>query len=166
MNRSRKAVIALLAGTLLIANTAPSLAKTASPTGRFSKAPIYTGPPALATLVALIVAGGGAAGFSSRKLAGFLAGDSATSEVASLQQKFGASNVASFFDVFDFVALDAVGKVTAGKVLLPPSPSPSPVDGGKALAANLYALGVDKNTKAYDVEYMLDALVTHGVHAA
>jgi hypothetical protein len=55
--------------------------------------------------------------------------------------------------------------VTAAKVALPDTPSPSPTD-GKALAAALYTLGVNPDTKTFDVEYMLDGLVTHPIHVA
>jgi hypothetical protein len=73
--------------------------------------------------------------------------------------------VTSFLDVFDFVVNDSLAKVTAANVPLPTQPDPSPTD-GKALAAALYALGVNPDTKTFDVEYMLDGLVTHSIHVA
>jgi hypothetical protein len=132
---------------------------------RFSKAPVYTGAPALPVTLSMIEAGGGPSNFDSTKLVGVLAGDKTSAEVASLQAKFGADNVKSFLDVFTFVVDDAVAKVTAAKVALPDTPSPSPTD-GKALAAALYTLGVNPDTKTFDVEYMLDGLVTHPIHVA
>jgi hypothetical protein len=166
MKKFRNAVVGLVAGATLLVSSGPAFAKPTGDTARFSKAPVYSGPPALATTVALIAAGGGATSFDSTKLVGFLAGEKTSAEVASLQQKFGADNVKSFLDVFNFVISDSVSKVTAAKVPLPSTPSPSPADGGKALSANLYMLGVNKNTNAFDVEYMLDALVTHSIHVA
>jgi len=162
----RNAAVALIAGATLLASGSPTFAKAKGDTARFSSAPVYTGAPALATTVAMISAGGGASSFDSTKLVGFLAGDKTSAEVASLQQKFGADNVKSFLDVFNFVVNDAVAKVTAAKVALPDTPSPAASEGGKALAAALYTLGVNKNTNKFDVEYMLDALVTHPIHVA
>ena len=163
----RNAAVALIAGATLLASASPTLAKDKmGDMARFSKAPIYTGAPVLPTTIALITAGGGATSFDSTKAVGFLAGDKTSAEVASLQQKFGADNVKSFLDVFNFVISDSVAKVTAAKVPLPSTPSPSPADGGKALAAALYTLGVNKDTNKFDVEYMLDGLVTHPIHVA
>jgi hypothetical protein len=161
MKQIRSAAMALVAGAALLASAAPSLAKADH--ARFSSAPIYTGAPALT--LSMIVAGGGPSAFQSTKLVGVLAGDKTAAEVASLQAKFGADNVKSFLDVFDFVVNDSLAKVTAAKVPLPTQPDPSPTD-GKALTAALYTLGVDPNTKQFDVEYMLDGLVTHPIHVA
>jgi hypothetical protein len=162
MKQIRSAAMALVAGAAL-ASAAPSLAKADH--ARFSSAPIYTGAPALPITLSMIVAGGGPSAFQSTKLVGVLAGDKTAAEVASLQAKFGADNVKSFLDVFDFVVNDSLAKVTAAKVPLPTQPDPSPTD-GKALTAALYTLGVDPNTKQFDVEYMLDGLVTHPIHVA
>jgi hypothetical protein len=155
--------MALVAGAALLASAAPSLAKADH--ARFSSAPVYTGAPALPTTLSMIVAGGGPSAFQSTKLVGVLAGDKTAAEVASLQAKFGADNVKSFLEVFDFVVNDSLAKVTAAKVPLPSQPDPSPTD-GRALAAALYTLGVDPDTKTFDVEYMLDGLVTHPIHVA
>jgi hypothetical protein len=163
MNPIRSAAIALVAGAALLASAAPSLAK--ADRARFSGAPPYVGAPALATTRSMILAGGGPSSFQSTKLVGVLAGEKTAAEVASLQAKFGADNVTSFLDVFDFVVNDSLAKVTAANVPLPTQPDPSPTD-GKALAAALYALGVNPDTKTFDVEYMLDGLVTHSIHVA
>jgi hypothetical protein len=163
MKHVRSAAMALVAGTALLASVAPSLAK--ADRARFSGAPIYTGAPALPITLAIVVAGGGTSSFQSTKLVGVLAGDKTAAEVASLQAKFGADNVTSFLEVFDFVVNDALAKVAAAKVPLPTQPDPSPTD-GRALAAALYALGVEPNTRKFDVEYMLDGLVTHPIHVA
>jgi hypothetical protein len=163
MNSIRTAAMAFVAGAALLSCASPSFAK--AETARFSSAPIYTGQPALPTTLSMIVAGGGPTDFSSVKLVGVLAGAKTSAEVASLQAKFGADNVTSFLKVFDFVVNDALAKVTAAKVPLPATPEPSPTD-GKALAGALYTLGVNPDTKTFDVEYMLDGLVSHPIHVA
>ena len=159
MNTIRSIAASLLAGVALLAVAGPSLAK--GDTARFSKAPVYGGTPALQTTVNMIAAGTGASGFDSTRLVGALAGAKTSAEVSSLTAKFGVDDVKSFLDVFNFVVSDSVKIVTAAKVDLPPASAPVPA--GKELAASLYALGVTPD-KSYDVEYMLDALVTHPVH--
>jgi hypothetical protein len=163
----RNVAIALVAVAALISTAPPTLAKPKPTTGRFSKVPIYTGQAALGTTVALLDAGGGESGFGATKLLGFLAGTKTAAQIAALQQKFGADKVRSFLEVFDFVATDAVIKTTAAKIELPSMPSPPLTSGGKALAANLYMLGVYNKPKGlFDPEYMLDALVGHPIHVA
>jgi hypothetical protein len=159
MTNFRNVAFSLVAGAAMLAIAAPSFAK--AETARFSKAPIYTGTPALQTTVDMITAGTGTAGFDSTKLVGVLAGAKTSAEVASLSTKFGADNVKSFLEVFNFVVDDSVKIVTAAKVPLPKASTPAP--DGKALAISLYTLGVTPD-KSFDVEYMLDALVTHPVH--
>lgn len=173
MTRTFKFAQALLCGAVLLGPAMPALAQSsmASPSGmmmhdhaRFSNAPIYTGKPALATTLSMVIAGGGPKDFDTVKLVGVLAGSKTAAEVASLKQTFGDSNVKSFLTVFDFVVNDSLAKVTAAHVSLPSTPEPSPKD-GKALAAALYKLGITP-AGSYDVEYMLDALVTHPIHSA
>ncbi len=159
MTKFRTLAVSLIAGAALLTVAAPSFAK--NETARFSKAPIYTGTPALQTTVNMITVGTGASGFDSTKLVGVLAGAKTSAEVAALTTKFGADNVKSFLDVFNFVVNDSVKIVTAAKVPLPAASSPLP--DGKALAISLYTLGVTPD-KSFDVEYMLDGLVTHPVH--
>ncbi|MBD5657241.1 MAG: hypothetical protein IAI50_18985 [Candidatus Eremiobacteraeota bacterium] len=164
MKSIRTAAVALVACAMLLGTPVASLAKPMSNTARFSKAPVYVGQPALATTVALIGAGGGAAGFDATKLVGYLAGDKASAEIASLQQKFGGDNVKSFLDVFNFAIADSVTKLKAAKLVLPATGSPAPAAGGKALAGALYTLGVNTNTNTFDAEYLLDELVSHQIH--
>ena len=134
----------------------------AAPKARFSGVMAYTGAPQLPTTLSLVVAGGGPSAFDSTKLVGVLAGSKTQAEVASLQQKFGADNVKSFLTVFNFVVSDSLRYVKEQKIALPSSPNPDPKD-GKALAAALYKLGVTPSGN-YDVEYMLDGLVSHPIH--
>jgi hypothetical protein len=136
---------------------------SAAPKARFSDATSYTGAPALSTTVAMIEAGGGPANFDSVKLISFLAGDLTSAEVAKLDKQFGAGKVKSFLTVFTFVVDDAVAKVVAAKVALP-TPDPAVLEDGKSLSAALYELGV--NGDSWNVEYMLDKLVTHPIHVA
>lgn len=145
---------------------APPAAAPASPDAsaraRFGDAPAYLGPPNLPVTLSMVVAGGGPAAFDSAKLVGVLAGEKTQAEVANLQQKFGADGVKSFLNVFTFVVNQSLRYVSAAKVQLPSQPNPDPKD-GKALAAALYKLGVTP-VGHFDVEYMLDGLVTHDIH--
>ncbi|MFN2459163.1 MAG: hypothetical protein ABR591_00520, partial [Candidatus Velthaea sp.] len=92
-----------------------------------------------------------------------IAGDKADAEVASLTKKFGARTVKQFITTFDFVVADSLKLATAKGVKLPAKPDPDPSD-GKALAAALYTDGVDSKTGGFNVEYMLDHLVSHPIH--
>lgn len=146
------AAVALVAG----------VAAAADPHARFSSATSYTGAPDLPLTLSMIVAGGGPKHFESTKLVGTLAGPNTKAEVAALTKKFGANNVKSFLTVFNFVVADSLKIVTQKKVPLPAKPEPSPSD-GKALAAALYTAGVNSDNK-YNVEVMLDKLVSHPIH--
>jgi hypothetical protein len=166
MNRTRNFLMAVLAGVAVTTTALPSNADdmSSAPTARFSKTAAYTGNPALPTTLSMIIAGGGPSDFDTVKLLTVLAGDKTSAEVASLTKKFGADNVKSFITVFNFVVSDSLVKVKAAGVALPTTPNPSPTD-GKALAAALYKLGLMSNG-SYNVEYMLDNLVSHPIHVA
>ena len=123
---------------------------------------VYTNNPKLTNTLSLIVAGGGPAKFSTVTLFGVLADGKAAAEKAKLIKQFGAPAFAQYVKTFDFVIADSLKIVTAAKVKLPAKPSPDPTD-GKALAAALYTDGVDPKV-GFNVEYMLDHLVTHPVH--
>ncbi len=169
----RNLAVALVAGSAILASATPSIAKktaavAAAPAApadhaRFSTAVTNAGAPALQTTVDMITAGSDKTGFQSTTLVGHLAGALTQAELASLTKQFGADNVTSFVETSNFVVTDAVAKVTAAKVPLPKVTTPLP--DGKALSAALYMLGVTPD-KSFDVEYMLDALVTHGIHTA
>jgi hypothetical protein len=133
---------------------------------RYSKARINLGAPDLALTAALVDAGGGASSFDAQKLLDNLTGNGplTQSEVASLTKRFGAENVASFVKTFNFVITDALAQATREGVALPPTPKPDPTD-AKALSAALYAAG-ETLRGGYDVEYMLDSLVSHVIHVA
>jgi hypothetical protein len=70
--------------------------------------------------------------------------------------------VKSFLNVFTFVVDQSLRYVYGAKIALPAQPNPDPKD-GKALAAALYKLGVTPSGR-FDVEYMLDGLVSHDIH--
>lgn len=166
MIRISSIVLALAATAAFGASNLPSAATAqpdpmASAKARFSDAGAYTGAPNLPVTVSMVVAGGGPKAFDSAKLVGVLAGDKAQAEVASLTGKFGADNIKSFLTVFNFVVNDALKYVTDAKIALP-APAPDPSD-GKALAAALYKLGVNPGGQ-FNVEYMLDGLVSHPIH--
>ncbi len=123
---------------------------------------VYTKSPKLTNTLALVVAGGGPKNFSTVTLFGVLADGKAAAEKAKLIKEFGAAGFAQYIKTFNFVIDDSLKIVTAAKVKLPAAPSPNPKD-GKALAAALYADGIDPKA-GFNVEYMLDHLVTHPVH--
>jgi hypothetical protein len=128
---------------------------------RFSDFGVYSGPPDLPLTLSMIVAGGGPAHFTSTALVKTLAGPNTDAEVAKLGKQFGSKKLQSFLAVFDFVVADSLKIVTAKKIPLPSAPKPDPHD-GKALAAALYSAGVADGT--YNVEIMLDKLVSHPIH--
>jgi len=124
---------------------------------------VYTNNPKLSNTLSLVMAGGGPTKFSTVTLFGVLAGDNMKPEVEALTKEFGAEKFGQFIKTFDFVINDSFKIVTDAKVALPAKPDPDPAN-GKALAAALYADGVDAKTGKFNVEYMLDHLVTHPVH--
>jgi hypothetical protein len=134
----------------------------AAPAARFGGS-VDSGAPNLQNTLALVIAGGGPKDFSTVTLFGVLAGDKATAEEGALTKKYGADKFGQFVKTFDFVINDSLAIVTKAGVKLPATPSPDPKD-GKALSLALYGDGTDATTKGFNVEYMLDHLVTHPVH--
>jgi hypothetical protein len=132
------------------------------PDARFGGS-VSTAAPKLPTTLSLVVAGGGPGEFKTTTLVGVLAGPNANAEVASLTKQFGAPTVKQFITTFDFVIADALRLVKENNIELPAAPDPDPKD-GKALSAALYTAGVDSSTGTYNVEYMLDSLVSHPLH--
>jgi hypothetical protein len=133
----------------------------AQATARFGGS-VYTGSPDLPLTLSMISAGGGPSNFKTTTLVGVLAGKNADAEVAKLTQQYGADNVKMYLTVFDFVVNDAVKRATEAGVKFPSTPSPNPSDGA-ALTAALYKAGVDP-ASGFNVEYMLDHLVSHPIH--
>ena len=123
---------------------------------------VYKNKPKLTNTLALVEAGGGPSKFSTVTLFGVLAGPVAAPEEKKLVAQFGKAGFAQYVKTFDFVVDDSLKIVTAAKVKLPAAPSPDPKN-GKALAAALYTDGLDP-ASGFNVEYMLDRLVTHPVH--
>lgn len=166
MFRFRTAALVALAG-ILSASAIPAGAQDTMggmrmDHARFSAAPTYTGAPNLPLTLSVVVAGGGPAKFDSTTLVGVLAGSLTDAEVKKLSAQFGSENVGSFLKTFDFVIGDALALVKKNNVALPSAPAPAPTD-GKALAAALYTAGVTPSGR-FDVEYLLDHLVTHPLH--
>lgn len=161
MTKIRTAAVALLVA--VATTTFGSAAQAAdAPKARFSDVTSYTGAPNLPLTLSLIAAGGGPAKFSSVSLVKTLTGPVFDAEVKSLTEKYGAESVKSFLETFDFVISDSLKIVTAAKIALPAKPAVDPTD-GKALSAALYTAGVTKDGN-FDVEYLLDNLVSHPVH--
>lgn len=131
--------------------------------GRYSKAPINLGSPNLALTASVVVAGGGAQTFDAGKLLDALTagGPIAQTEMNALRKKFGADNVASFTKAFDFVIDDALAQMSKSGMALPSAALPDAANG--KLAAALSAAGMTPRG-SFDVEYLLDTLVTHPIH--
>ncbi len=82
-------------------------------------------------------------------------------EVAKLTKQYGKDQVGQFLKTFDFVVSDSRKVVAEKRVALPSSPSPDPAD-GPALAAALWKAG--QSGQGFNVEVMLDRLVSHPIH--
>jgi hypothetical protein len=157
----RTAAAAMLIGLAATAFS-PAVNAADSPKARFSDVTSNLGAPNLPLTLSLIEAGGGPTKFSTVTLMKTLTGPVFDAEVKSLTEKYGKDNVASFLTTFDFVISDALRMVTDAKIALPSKPAVDPTD-GKALSAALYKAGIDKDGN-FDVEYLLDTLVSHGIH--
>jgi len=166
MFRFRSAALVALLGALTAA-TLPAAAQNTMggmpmSHARYSGAPVFSGSPTLPLTLSVVVAGGGPANFDSAKLVGVLAGPLTDAEVKKLSGQFGPDNVGSFLKTFNFVIADALRLVKQNNIALPSTPLPAPND-GKALSAALYTAGVTPAGN-FDVEYMLDHLVSHPLH--
>jgi hypothetical protein len=166
MFRFRSAALVALLGALTAA-TLPAAAQNTMggmpmSHARYSGAPVFSGSPTLPLTLSVVVAGGGPANFDSAKLVGVLAGPLTDAEVKKLSGQFGPDNVGSFLKTFNFVIADALRLVKQDNIALPSTPLPAPND-GKALSAALYTAGVTPAGN-FDVEYMLDHLVSHPLH--
>jgi hypothetical protein len=128
--------------------------------GRYG-GPIYSGPPALTATASLVAAGGGASSYSTAKaLTAMVGAPTVTAEVAKLSKQYGAPNVTQWLKTFDFAVADALKIATAKGIKLPP---PDPKLTGAALAATLVAAGTAPDG-TFQIEYLLDKAVSHGIH--
>jgi hypothetical protein len=128
---------------------------------RFSGPGVYTGKPALAVTLSMVMAGGGPSNFATLTLVKVLAGDKTDAEVAALKQKFGDQKVTNFVTIFPFVVSDSLKIAKAKGVALPSAPNPNPSD-GEALAGALWSAG--QTGHGFNVEVMLDRAVSHPIH--
>ena len=150
MNRT---VITL--GTILLASLAGAQGMQMS---RYA-GPVYSGKPMLKVTASLVTAGGGAANFSTATAVTNIAGKDLTNkELAKLTQQYGQDKVGEWVTVGDFAVADALKIATAAGVKLPKGNLK-----GMKLGAQLVKMGLDK-TNTFYVEYMLDKLLTHGIH--
>ncbi|MFZ0031297.1 MAG: hypothetical protein WAK84_05440 [Candidatus Cybelea sp.] len=122
---------------------------------------IFTGAPSLALTLSMVEAGGGPSSFNTVTLLKTLTGPQFDAEVAKLTNQYGKEQVAQFLKTFDFVVNDSLKIVTAKKIALPSQPDPNPKDGA-ALAGALWAAG--QSGQGFNVEVMLDRLVSHPIH--
>ncbi len=121
---------------------------------------IYTGAPDLDAAVSLVVAGGAPGDFNIVKALKALAGPDVTAaEATKLIKQYGQPAFASYVSVQNFAVNDAVAKATQAGVKFP-----APTLTGAALAKKITVLGLYNGT--YYEGYMLDHIVTHGIHAA
>ncbi len=143
------------------ASAAPAAAN--DPTkARFSEAPVYTGAPNLAVTLSMVTAGGGPNAFSSSKLLETLAGRQDAGRGRSVARPLWARRrqiVSQRLHVRRQRRAQVRGR---GADPVAGDPVPDPKD-GKALSEALYKLGV-LPTGRFDVEYMLDGLVSHTIH--
>ena len=158
--------IAALLGAGLLLSAGPAAAETWLPNvkdspSRFSGPGVYTGQPALAVTLSMVIAGGGPSNFQTLTLVKALAGDKTDAEVASLKKKFGDQKVTNFVTIFPFVVSDSLKIAKAKGVALPDKPNPDPKD-GEALAGALWAAG--QTGHGFNVEVMLDRAVSHPIH--
>jgi hypothetical protein len=150
--------VAAFVATGLILAGAGALAQS---TARYGGS-VYSGAPDLPLTLSMVMAGGGPSNFHTTTLVGVLAGKNADAEVAKLTKQYGEENVKAYLTTFDFVVNDAVKRATEAGVKFPATPLPDPKD-GKALTVALYKAGIDPSS-GFNVEYMLDHLVSHPIH--
>lgn len=122
---------------------------------------VYTGAPSLALTLSMIEAGGGPSSFNTVTLLKTLTGPQFDAEVGKLTNQYGKEQVAQFLKTFDFVVDDSLRIVTAKKIALPSQPNPNPRNGA-ALAGGLWTAG--QSGQGFNVEVMLDRLVSHPIH--
>ncbi|HYL27673.1 MAG TPA: hypothetical protein VEW74_07545 [Candidatus Nitrosotalea sp.] len=132
-----------------------------SPTRFSGSCCIYTGAPSLALTLSMVEAGGGPSNFSTAALLKVLTGSLFDAEVAKLTKQYGKDQVGQFLKTFDFVVNDSLKIVTEKKIALPSQPKPNPKD-GTALAGALWEAG--QTGEGFNVEVMLDRLVSHPIH--
>ena len=152
-------VLAIAGGGIASATLSPNV--VGQPT-RFSGACcVYTGAPSLALTLSMIEAGGGPSNFNTVTLLKTLTGPQFDAEVAKLTNQYGKEQVAQFLKTFDFVVGDSLRIVTTKKIALPSQPNPNPRNGA-ALATALWTAG--ESGQGFNVEVMLDRLVSHPIH--
>jgi len=161
MLRLIRILAVLVAGFILTGGSAFAQMSQGDAKARFGGS-VYSGAPDLPLTLSMVIAGGGPSNFKTATLVGVLCGSAADAEVAKLTKQYGADGVKNYLAIFDFVVTDALKRATEAGVKLPSTPAPDPKD-GKALATALYKAGVDPKI-GYNVEYMLDHLVSHPIH--
>lgn len=157
------ATLALIAAAALpVAASATLMPNVADQPTRFSgSCCVYTGAPSLALTLSMVEAGGGPSNFSTVTLLKGLTGSLFDAEVAKLTKQYGKDQVGQFLKTFDFVVNDSLRIVTMKKIALPSTPEPDPSN-GPALAKALWEAG--QSGEGFNVEVMLDRLVSHPIH--
>jgi hypothetical protein len=128
--------------------------------GRFG-GPVYSGAPALGVTAALVMAGGGPAKFSTAAALTTMLGKATVgAEVGKLTKQYGAPAVKQWLKTFDFAVADSLKIATAKGIKLPAA---DPKLTGAKLASTLVTAGTDL-TGTFQIEYLLDKAVSHGIH--
>ncbi|MGH7708642.1 MAG: hypothetical protein ACREM8_04800 [Vulcanimicrobiaceae bacterium] len=151
----------VLAGSLAASAVVPVSADDAMKSHHFHRTS-YRGAPDLQLTLALVQAGGGPANFDAGRLIGVLAGPNTATEVAALDQRYGAGAVKAFVKTFTYAVNDALKVATAKGIALPATPVPDPSD-GRALEAALLSAGRLPGGK-FDVGYLIEHAVSHDIH--
>jgi hypothetical protein len=123
--------------------------------------PIYSGAPALGVTAALVAAGGGAAKYSTATaLTTMLGAPTVKAEVAKLTTQYGAAAVTQWLKTFDFAVGDSLKIATAKGIALPAA---DPKMTGVTLAKTLVSAGTAPDG-TFQIEFLLDKAVSHGIH--
>lgn len=113
---------------------------------------------------AMLSAGGWPGDYTTMNLIATLAGSRQNDIVVKLVRRFGAPAVKTFIQTSDFGVADALRHFAQSGIVLPATPQPDPKD-GEALVTALYEAGTLPDSGKFDVECMLDRLLSHRVHA-
>jgi hypothetical protein len=122
----------------------------------------YRGAPDLGLTMAIVQAGGGPRDFNSALLIQTLAGKHIWKEYAKLKHLYGKQRLLAFRNTFDFAVRDLVMLLSINHVALPRQPRIAPTD-GQAITVAIYRDGIMPTGK-YDCGYMMEHLMTHGLH--
>lgn len=160
--RKLRQVILLVWSLIVVPAFAGGLASAPQPEmGKFGGR-VHDGAAALQLTSALLQAGGGAAGFSTRTaLVSLLGQPAADQELAKLARQYGATAVHRWLTISDWLVMQGVVQLRNIGTELPAPPDD--LSGGK-LAAALVDAGVAPEDGIFWSSYYYDHLFSHGVN--